>query len=143
MTWDGRGRVTTMIGKKMALVVLEEFAVCSHEVGFLPEEKEEDAEEDGQNAHADGLCFLEDLDNAVHERSDPEEPLEESREHEGADDGDVDNLVELGLVVGAKTRVTYVLDWPRIGKVWRGVVDSFDDLAGEDAHDVVEAHVGY
>jgi hypothetical protein len=82
-----------MIGKKMALVWLDKNVVV--EALSLPETKEEETEEDGQNADTDGLGLLENLDNAVHERSNPQEPLEECCKHDGADDGDIDNLVEL------------------------------------------------
>ena len=59
----------------------------------LPETEEEDTEEDGQNAHTDCLGLLEDLDNAVHERGHPKEPLEQRHQHERSNDGNVGNLV--------------------------------------------------
>lgn len=58
----------------------------------LPKEEEEDSKEDGQDADGNGLGLLEDLDDAVEKGSDPEKPLEEGGQHEGTNDGDVDNL---------------------------------------------------
>jgi hypothetical protein len=79
-----------MMGKKMALRLLASTGTVG---GWsIPEQEEENTEEDGQNADAHGLGLLEDLDNAVQEGSDPEKPLEEGCQHEGADDGDIDNL---------------------------------------------------
>jgi hypothetical protein len=79
-----------MMGKKMALALLDWNAakckVCS------PKTEKEETEEDGQNAHTDGLGLLEDLDNAVQEGSNPQEPLKEGCKHDSANNGDVDNL---------------------------------------------------
>jgi hypothetical protein len=80
-----------MIGKKMALVRLEENAFA--EQMCLPKTEEEETEENRQNAHADCLGLLEDLDNAVHERSNPQEPFEERCEHDSADNSNIDNLL--------------------------------------------------
>ena len=38
------------------------------------------------------LRLLENFDETIDEGSQPQEPFEESREHDGADDGDIDNL---------------------------------------------------
>lgn len=98
MTWGkywttcaGSGRVTTMIGKKMALILLEENATA--ERMCLPKTEEEETEENRQDAYADCLGLLEDLDNAVQERSNPQEPLEKCCKHDSADNGDIDNLL--------------------------------------------------
>jgi hypothetical protein len=80
-----------MIGKKMALSVLDELTrACK---SSLPETEEEESEEDRQNANTNCLCLLEDLDNAVHECGNPQEPLEECCKHDSADDGNVNDLV--------------------------------------------------
>jgi hypothetical protein len=83
--------VTTMIGKKMALASLDKIA--TEECMCLPKTEEEETEENRQDAHADCLGLLEDLDNAVHERSNPQEPLQERCKHDSADNSDIDNLV--------------------------------------------------
>jgi hypothetical protein len=80
-----------MIGKKMALVRLEENAFA--EQMCLPKTEEEETKENRQNAHADCLGLLEDLDNAVHERSNPQEPFEERCKHDSADNSNIDNLL--------------------------------------------------
>jgi hypothetical protein len=43
----------------------------------LPEQEEEDTKEDGQNPNAPVFGLLEDFNNAVQERSDPEKPFEQ------------------------------------------------------------------
>lgn len=83
-----------MIGRKMALVVSAKIHPFADGM-YLPETEEEDTEENGQDAHTDCLCLLEDLDNAVQKRSNPEEPFEEGCEHERADNGDIDDLLQL------------------------------------------------
>jgi hypothetical protein len=62
------------------------------EKASLPKTEEEDSEEDGQQADTDLLGLLEDLDQAVCESSDPEEPFEQSSKHDTSDNGNVDNL---------------------------------------------------
>jgi hypothetical protein len=82
---DGTGRVS---------------GACGTDGLNLPETEEEKSEKDGQNANTDCLRLLEDLDNAVHEGGNPQEPLEECREHDSADDGNVNNLAQSVHVLG-------------------------------------------
>jgi hypothetical protein len=87
-----------MIGKKIALGLLGAWGrLCGEKC--LPETEEKDTEEDSQNANADGLSLLKDLDNAVHEGSDPKKPLQQRHQHERGNDGNVNNLVPLVLVL--------------------------------------------
>jgi hypothetical protein len=88
-----------MIGKKIALKLLDEVAAAG--ALNLPEQEKEDAEEDGKDAHADRLGLLENLDDAVHECSNPQEPFEQRGKHEWADDGDIDDLLRLDCECGA------------------------------------------
>jgi hypothetical protein len=64
---------------------------------FLPETEEQDAEKDGEDAHTHRLSLLENLDNAVQKRGNPEEPFEQRCKHESAYNGDIDNLALLVL----------------------------------------------
>jgi hypothetical protein len=79
-----------MIGKKMALMLLEWNVEAQRR--YLPKAEEEKTEENRQNADTDRLGLLEDLDNAVQEGSNPQEPLEEGCKHDSADNGNINNL---------------------------------------------------
>lgn len=57
-----------------------------------PKQEKQDAKKYGKNADTDGIGLLEDLYDAVQKCSDPQEPLEECSQHEGANNGDIDNL---------------------------------------------------
>jgi len=54
---------------------------------------EEDHHNDGQDPYTNSVGFLENFDQAVQESSDPKEPLEQSCKHDGADDGDIDDIL--------------------------------------------------
>jgi hypothetical protein len=66
----------------------------------LPETEEKKSEKDGQNANTHCLCLLEDFNNAVQERGNPQEPLEECREHDSANDSNINNLLQSVRVLG-------------------------------------------
>lgn len=109
----------------------------------LPESEEEDTEEDGQNADTDRLGLLEDLDNAVQESGNPEEPLEQGSQHETTDDGNVGNLLQSVSVATFGSRCTHILSWPRVVNVWGRVVDlAGKDRTGGEAHHVLPNHGG-
>lgn len=117
-TWGGRGSVTTMIGKKMALPGLVTDAVGLG-VKNLPKTEEEDTKEDGQESDTDRLSLLEDLHKAVCECGDPEEPFKQSSKHDAANDGYIDNLSLLAAVLDTvNVEQTYVLDRPWVIDVW-------------------------
>jgi hypothetical protein len=106
----------------------------------LPETEEEDTEENAQNADADGLSLLEDLDNAVHEGSDPEKPLQECHQHERANDGNVNNLLPLVLVLTVSDdEFTHMFGLPWISDVRDAAVVGG---AGENAHEFGRRHGG-
>ena len=92
MTCEGRGRVTTMIGKKMALLLLVGFQTEGWR--HLPKKEEHDTKEDRQDADADCLGLLEDLDDTVQKCSNPEEPFEQGGQHETSNNGNIDNLLQ-------------------------------------------------
>jgi hypothetical protein len=79
-----------MIGKKIALILLDTVSTSGR--FCLPKTEEKDTEENGQNPNAHGLCLLENLNNAVQEGGDPEKPFKQSGQHEKADNGNVNNL---------------------------------------------------
>jgi hypothetical protein len=81
-----------MIGKKMALNELASNREKLLKKNRVPEAEEQDAEEHGEQSHTHGLGLLEDLDDAVQERGDPEKPLKKSSKHDTANDGYVDDL---------------------------------------------------
>jgi hypothetical protein len=109
------------------------------EKASLPKTEEEDSEEDGQQPDTDLLGLLEDLDQAVCESSDPEEPFEQSSKHDTSDNGNVDNLRLLDRGGGAAGGETYILDGPWVSDVGNAfTVDSGhegpDDGAGLVPH---------
>ena len=67
----------------------------------VPEAEEHDTEEHGEQSHAHGLGLLENLDDAVQERGDPEKPLKKSSKHDTANDGYVDDLCLLAAKLNA------------------------------------------
>lgn len=104
----------------------------------LPKQEEEDTKEDGENADTDRLGFLENLDDAVHEGSDPQEPFQERRKHERANDGDIDNLGGLDRGYKFLASRTYVFGFPRVCNVRYAGVGT-----GKDARHVVRHHDEY
>jgi hypothetical protein len=61
-------------------------------VGVLPKRGEENHHDNRQNSYADCLGLLEDLDEAVHERGQPEKPFQKGGKHDCADDSGIDDL---------------------------------------------------
>ena len=58
----------------------------------IPKSSEENHHDNRENPDTDGFSLLEDLDQAVQESSEPQKPLEESGQHDTADNGGVDDL---------------------------------------------------
>jgi hypothetical protein len=110
---------------------------CNSRALSLPETEEEEAKEDGQNADTNRLCFLENLDNAVHECSHPQEPLEKGCKHDGTDDGDIDNLGKSVRYTRHHSRQsTYILHWPWVSDIGYAVV-----RAGNKARQLAPHHI--
>lgn len=95
-----------MMGRKMALFQLA-VILGPKKCRDLPECEEEKTEEDGQNSDTDGLCLLENLDDAVQEGSNPEEPFKQSGQHDSTDNGDIDDLRVVSICMVASERLGY------------------------------------
>ena len=87
-----------MIGKKMALRQISS-GLGQHEKTTIPKSSEENHHDDGKDTNADGFGFLEALNQAIQECSNPEKPLEQSSQHTATDDGYVYNLQAVSFVL--------------------------------------------
>ena len=91
---------------------LENYRERSHDP---PEQGEEHHHDDREKFNAFVFRLLEDLDKAVQERCKPEKPLQECRQHDGSENGYIDNLsvsVSFVLQVTGDCNSTHISPWP-------------------------------
>ncbi len=63
------------------------------------------------------LRFLEDFNQAIHEGCQPQEPLEEGGDHDGADDGRVSNLWGIPVSICTPSKhVTHVSSYGKFNR---------------------------
>lgn len=74
VTWLGRGRVTTIMGRKMALFIVRG-ALRQLASGVLPKKSKCNHHDDGEDFDTNVLGLLEDLDQTVEERGQPQKPF--------------------------------------------------------------------
>ena len=90
----GRGRVTIIIGKNIALSTVNYQYFITIVVFHSPQSRESNDHEHSQNSYSPVLSLLIDLDQTVQKGCEPQEPFQEGCEHDRPHNRDIDDLAQ-------------------------------------------------